>query len=98
MTTDKASHASTDYGEGLLPIPASDRYAGTGLMFWLWCGGNILLTTFVLGGYYAAALGALGMIVVTIGEPDRQPVPFAVWTPLGTLRRRRVRRNALYLR
>lgn len=66
MTTDNASPAAADYGEGLLPIPASDRYAGTGLMFWLWCGGNILLTTFVLGGYYAAALGALGMIVVTI--------------------------------
>jgi len=57
--------SSSDYGEGLLPIPAIDRYAGTGLMFWLWCGGNILLTTFVLGGYYAAALGAAGMIVVT---------------------------------
>jgi NCS1 family nucleobase:cation symporter-1 len=57
--------SSSDYGEGLLPIPKIDRYAGTGLMFWLWCGGNILLTTFVLGGYYAAALGAVGMIVVT---------------------------------
>ena len=57
--------SSSGYGEGLLPIPAVDRYAGTGLMFWLWCGGNILLTTFVLGGYYAAALGAVGMIVVT---------------------------------
>jgi NCS1 family nucleobase:cation symporter-1 len=57
--------SSRDYGEGLLPIPRIDRYAGSGLMFWLWCGGNILLTTFVLGGYYAAALGAVGMIVVT---------------------------------
>jgi len=57
--------SSRDYGEGLLPIPSVDRYAGTGLMFWLWCGGNILLTTFVLGGYYAAGLGAVGMIVVT---------------------------------
>ncbi|MGH9298929.1 MAG: cytosine permease, partial [Acidimicrobiales bacterium] len=58
--------ASLSFGEGVLPIPSIDRYAGTGLMFWLWCGGNILLTTFVLGGYYAAALGAVGMIVVTI--------------------------------
>ena len=57
---------SLDFGEGILPIPRIDRYAGTGLMFWLWCGGNILLTTFVLGGYYAAALGAVGMIVVTV--------------------------------
>ncbi len=57
--------SSSAYGEGLLPIPRIDRYAGSGLMFWLWCGGNILLTTFVLGGYYAAALGAVGMIVVT---------------------------------
>ncbi|MGA9860336.1 MAG: cytosine permease [Solirubrobacteraceae bacterium] len=58
--------SSRDYGEGVLPIPASERYAGGLTMFWLWCGGNILLTTFLLGGYYATALGAVGMIVVTI--------------------------------
>lgn len=57
---------SRTYGEGLLPIPASERYAGGLTMFWLWCGGNILLTTFLLGGYYATALGAVGMIVVTL--------------------------------
>lgn len=61
-TIDPGSRA---YGEGVLPIPADERYAGGPLMFWLWCGGNILLTTFILGGYYAAALGAVGMIVVT---------------------------------
>jgi nucleobase:cation symporter-1, NCS1 family len=58
--------SSRDYGEGILPIPAGERYAGGLSMFWLWCGGNILLTTFLLGGYYATALGAVGMIVVTI--------------------------------
>lgn len=58
--------SAADYGEGVLPIPAKERYAGGLTMFWLWCGGNILLTTFLLGGYYAAALGAVGMIVVTI--------------------------------
>lgn len=57
---------SRDYGEGVLPTPAHERYAGGLTMFWLWCGGNILLTTFLLGGYYAAALGAVGMVVVTI--------------------------------
>jgi nucleobase:cation symporter-1, NCS1 family len=57
---------SMDYGEGVLPIPADERYAGGLTMFWLWAGGNILLTTFLLGGYYATALGAVGMIVVTI--------------------------------
>jgi NCS1 family nucleobase:cation symporter-1 len=65
MSSSEIFPSSSDYGEGLLPIPRIDRYAGSGLMFWLWCGGNILLTTFVLGGYYAAALGAIGMIVVT---------------------------------
>jgi NCS1 family nucleobase:cation symporter-1 len=59
-------HNSRDYGEGILPIPAGERYAGSLTMFWLWAGGNILLTTFLLGGYYATALGAVGMIVVTI--------------------------------
>jgi len=58
--------SSRTYGEGVLPIPAGERYAGGMTMFWLWCGGNILLTTFLLGGYYASALGAVGMIVVTI--------------------------------
>ncbi|MHB1928368.1 MAG: cytosine permease [Acidimicrobiales bacterium] len=35
-------------------------------MTWLRGGGNILLTTFVLGGYYAASLGLAGLVVVTI--------------------------------
>ncbi len=55
------------YGEGILPTAKKNRYAGGLTMFWLWCGGNILLTSFLLGSYYAAALGAVGMIVVTIG-------------------------------
>ncbi|HVV89699.1 MAG TPA: cytosine permease [Solirubrobacterales bacterium] len=68
MSVNKASTeaASIEYGEDVLPIPANQRYAGGITMFWLWAGGNILLTTFLLGGYYATALGAVGMIVVTI--------------------------------
>jgi nucleobase:cation symporter-1, NCS1 family len=58
-----AGLAATD---DALPVAAAERHAGTGLMFWLWCGGNILLTTFLIGGYYATALGAAGMIVVTV--------------------------------
>jgi NCS1 family nucleobase:cation symporter-1 len=56
--------AGGDYGQDMLPV--RDRYAGAGLMFWLWAGGNVLLTTFLLGGYYAAGLGAVGVIVVSI--------------------------------
>ena len=56
--------AGGEYGQDLLPV--SDRYAGGSMMFWLWAGGNILLTTFLLGGYYAAGLGAVGVIVVSV--------------------------------
>jgi NCS1 family nucleobase:cation symporter-1 len=60
-----ASPRSSRYGQDVLPLPRKDRYAGTLLMFWLWAGGNVLLTTFLLGGYYASALGVVGMIVAT---------------------------------
>ena len=56
---------SAHYGQDVLPLPGKDRYAGTLLMFLLWAGGNVLLTTFLLGGYYASALGVVGMIVAT---------------------------------
>jgi NCS1 family nucleobase:cation symporter-1 len=56
--------AGGDHGQDLIPV--QNRYAGGGLMFWLWAGGNILLTTFLLGGYYAAGLGAVGMIVASV--------------------------------
>jgi nucleobase:cation symporter-1, NCS1 family len=58
--------AATNEYDSVLPIPAGDRYAGTWTMIWLWAGGNILLTTFVLGGYYAPGIGATGLIVATI--------------------------------
>lgn len=64
---DSVKPSSSSYGEDVLPLPFGDRYAGGMLMFWLWAGGNVLLTTFLLGGYYAAALGAVGMIVVSFG-------------------------------
>jgi nucleobase:cation symporter-1, NCS1 family len=57
---------SSSYGEDVLPLPRKDRYAGTLLMFWLWAGGNVLLTTFLLGGYYASSVGVAGMIVATV--------------------------------
>lgn len=43
-----------------------DRHAGLLSLAWLRAGGNILLTTFVLGGYYAASLGLSGLIVATV--------------------------------
>ncbi len=68
MATDIAAvePASATYGEDVLPLPIGDRYAGGLLMYWLWAGGNVLLTTFLLGGYYAAALGVAGVIVVSL--------------------------------
>jgi NCS1 family nucleobase:cation symporter-1 len=57
---------SSSYGEDVLPLPRKDRYAGSLLMFWLWAGGNVLLTTFLLGGYYASSVGVAGMIVATV--------------------------------
>ncbi|GEM_PF-1891365 len=62
---DTVEPGSAHYGQDILPLPRKDRYAGTLLMFWLWAGGNVLLTTFLLGGYYASALGLGGMIVAT---------------------------------
>ncbi len=64
-TPESVQPRSARYGQDVLPLPARDRYAGTLLMFWLWAGGNVLLTTFLLGGYYASALGVVGMIVAT---------------------------------
>jgi len=64
-SVDSVQPSSSRYGQDVLPLPRSDRYAGSLLMFWLWAGGNVLLTTFLLGGYYASALGVVGMIVAT---------------------------------
>jgi cytosine/uracil/thiamine/allantoin permease len=64
-SVDSVQPSSSRYGQDVLPLPRSDRYAGTLLMFWLWAGGNVLLTTFLLGGYYASAVGVVGMIVAT---------------------------------
>jgi nucleobase:cation symporter-1, NCS1 family len=63
---DSVEPRSAHYGQDILPLPRKDRYAGTLLMFWLWAGGNVLLTTFLLGGYYASALGVGGLIVATV--------------------------------
>jgi len=63
---DSVQPGSSSYGEDVLPLPRKDRYAGTLLMFWLWAGGNVLLTTFLLGGYYAASIGVAGLIVATV--------------------------------
>lgn len=63
MSTDASERT---YGEDVLPLPFGERYAGGPLMFWLWAGGNVLLTTFLRGGYYAAAVGAVAMIVISV--------------------------------
>jgi nucleobase:cation symporter-1, NCS1 family len=63
---DSVEPTSARYGQDILPLPRKDRYAGSLLMFWLWAGGNVLLTSFILGSYYASALGISGLIVATV--------------------------------
>jgi NCS1 family nucleobase:cation symporter-1 len=52
--------------ENILPIPLKARYAGSQSLFWLWAGGNVLLTNFVSGSTYAQGLGLYPMLVITI--------------------------------
>jgi nucleobase:cation symporter-1, NCS1 family len=52
--------------ESILPIPLKSRYAGSLSLFWLWAGGNVLLTNFVSGSSYAKGLGLYPMLVITI--------------------------------
>lgn len=53
-------------GTSILPIPVKDRNAGGFSLFWLWCGGNVLLVTFMVGSDYAPSIGLLPTIVLTI--------------------------------
>lgn len=52
--------------ETIAPIARKDRYAGFSSIFWLWAGGNVLLTNFVSGSSYALGLGFWPMLVVTV--------------------------------
>jgi nucleobase:cation symporter-1, NCS1 family len=52
--------------ESILPIPLKSRYAGSLSLFWLWAGGNVLLTNFVSGSSYAQGLGLYPMLVITL--------------------------------
>jgi nucleobase:cation symporter-1, NCS1 family len=57
---------STEKQQDALPLLKSERYAGTFMSFQLWAGANVLISGFLLGGYYAAGLGLYGMLVVTV--------------------------------
>ncbi|RVW00845.1 hypothetical protein EF834_15725 [Rhodococcus spongiicola] len=48
------------------PLPKSARYAGFLSIFWLWAGGNVLLTNFISGSSYSIGLGFWNMLVVTV--------------------------------
>jgi purine-cytosine permease-like protein len=49
-----------------LPLARNDRHAGFLSIFWLWAGGNVLLTNFISGSSYALGLGFWPMLVISI--------------------------------
>lgn len=49
-----------------MPLSRKNRYAGFFSIFWLWAGGNVLLTNFISGSSYAVGLGFWPMLVITI--------------------------------
>lgn len=52
--------------ETILPLARKDRHAGFLSIFWLWAGGNVLLTNFVSGSSYALGLGFWPMTVISV--------------------------------
>jgi NCS1 family nucleobase:cation symporter-1 len=52
--------------ETIAPIARKGRYANFSSIFWLWAGGNVLLTNFVSGSTYALGLGFWPMLVITL--------------------------------
>nr|WTB34900.1 cytosine permease [Streptomyces sp. NBC_00830] len=52
--------------ETIAPIAPRNRYAGFSSIFWLWAGGNVLLTNFVSGSSYALGLRFWPMLVITV--------------------------------
>ena len=54
------------HGETILPLARNDRHAGFVSIFWLWAGGNVLLTNFISGSSYALGLGFWPMLVISI--------------------------------
>ena len=54
------------HGETILPLARNDRHAGFLSIFWLWAGGNVLLTNFISGSSYALGLGFWPMLMVSI--------------------------------
>ncbi|MGW5363741.1 purine-cytosine permease family protein [Actinopolymorpha pittospori] len=52
--------------ETVLPLTRKERHAGFLSIFWLWAGGNVLLTNFVSGSSYALGLGFWPMLVITV--------------------------------
>jgi NCS1 family nucleobase:cation symporter-1 len=52
--------------ETIAPLAREDRHAGFFSIFWLWAGGNVLLTNFVSGSSYARGLGFWPMLAITV--------------------------------
>ncbi|AOW94048.1 hypothetical protein BFN03_18980 [Rhodococcus sp. WMMA185] len=48
------------------PLTKSNRYAGFLSIFWLWAGGNVLLTNFISGSSYASGIGFQNLLVITV--------------------------------
>ncbi|MCI2421564.1 cytosine permease [Saccharopolyspora sp. K220] len=52
--------------ETILPLARRDRHAGFLSIFWLWAGGNVLLTNFISGSSYALGLGFWPMLMISV--------------------------------
>lgn len=47
------------------PLTLAQRYAGFNSVFWLWAGGNVLLTNFIAGSVFATGVGFVGLLVLS---------------------------------
>jgi len=54
------------HSETILPLSRKERDQGFPSIFWLWAGGNVLLTNFISGSSYAIGLGFWPMLVISI--------------------------------
>ncbi|MGM8365736.1 purine-cytosine permease family protein [Virgibacillus sp. W0181] len=53
-------------GESIFPLPLDKRTEGAWSLFWLWAGGSVLLTTFLVASGYAPSIGLIPTIVLTV--------------------------------
>lgn len=50
----------------LLPLRQAERETGMRGSIYLWAGGNVIITTMLVGGYFASSVGLYGMMVTVL--------------------------------